>query len=217
MIHPSHHAKLTPQKIAYQMAETGEALTFGELEEASNRSAHGLRALGVNPGDHIAILMENRLEMMVLVWAAQRSGVVFTLISRYLQQDEAAYIVNDCGAKVFLTTKKYTDVGSKLISLFENDVRCFMVDDAVGQFENWVDHVATMPSHPVDDEQAGAAMLYSSGTTGRPKGIVRKVLNGPIDSLSPVLLKVLGDLGKIFNMILKASSYFLREPARHPN
>src|SRR5262245_19092710 len=106
MTHPSIHARTHPDKIAYQMAGTGKAITYRELDELSNQGAHLFRKLGLKAGDHIALLMENRLAFMEICWAAQRSGLYYTAISRYLTQDEIAYIAKDCGAKVFITSPK---------------------------------------------------------------------------------------------------------------
>ena len=106
MTHPSIHARTYPNKIAYQMAGTGKSITYRELDELSNQGAQLFRKLGLKAGDHIALLMENRLAFMEICWAAQRSGLYYTAISRYLTQDEIDYIVKDCGAKVFITTPK---------------------------------------------------------------------------------------------------------------
>src|SRR4030088_2683597 len=94
MTHPSIHARNTPNKIAYQMAATGKAITYRELDELSNQGAQLFRSLGLKAGDHIALLMENRLAFMEICWAAQRSGLYYTGVSRYLTKDEIAYIVN---------------------------------------------------------------------------------------------------------------------------
>src|SRR4051794_4648516 len=102
MTHPSIHALSHPDKIAYQMAGTGKAITYRELDELSNQGAHLFRTLGLKPGDHIAFLMENRLAFMEIAWAAQRSGLYYTAISRYLTKDEIAFIGKDCGAKGFI-------------------------------------------------------------------------------------------------------------------
>lgn len=107
MKHPVHHAHMTPDKIAYRMAGSGMALTFAELDARSNQGAQALRSLDVGPGEHIAVLMENCLEFLAVCWAAQRSGVIYTAISRYLGPEEAAYIAVDCGAKVLVTSMAY--------------------------------------------------------------------------------------------------------------
>ena len=106
MTHPSVHARTQPDKIAYQMAGGGKAITYRELDELSNQGAHLFRSLGLKASDHIALLIENRLAFMEICWAAQRSGLYYTAISRYLTQDEIAYIVRDCGAKVVVTSPK---------------------------------------------------------------------------------------------------------------
>ena len=106
MTHPSIHARSQPNKIAYQMAAHSKAITYRELDELSNQGAQLFRSLGLKAGDHIAFLMENRLAFMEICWAAQRSGLYYTAISRYLTQDEIAYIVRDCGAKVVITSPK---------------------------------------------------------------------------------------------------------------
>ena len=84
MTHPSIHARTKPDKIAYQMAGSGKAITYRELDELSNQGAHLFRSLGLKAGDHIALLMENWLAFMEICWAAQRSGLYYTAISRYL-------------------------------------------------------------------------------------------------------------------------------------
>ena len=106
MTHPSVHARTQPDKIAYQMAGSGKAISYRELDELSNQGAQLFRSLGLKAGDHIAFLMENRLAFMEICWAAQRAGLYYTAISRYLTQDEIAYIVKDCGAKVVITSPK---------------------------------------------------------------------------------------------------------------
>src|SRR5664279_5151098 len=106
MTHPSIHARTQPDKIAYQMAGTGKAITYRELDELSNQGAHLFRSLGLKACYHIAFLRENGLAFMETCWAATRAGLYYTAISRYLTQDELAYIVKDCGAKVVITSPK---------------------------------------------------------------------------------------------------------------
>src|SRR3979411_2078275 len=115
MTPPSSHARTKPEKIAYQMAGTGKAITYRELDELSNQCAQLFRSLGLKAGDHIAFLMENRLAFMEICWAAQRAGLYYTAISRYLTQDEIAYIVRDCGAKVFITSPKCAEQVRSLV------------------------------------------------------------------------------------------------------
>ncbi len=104
-MHPSIHAKTQPDKIAFIMAGSGEAVTYRELDELSNQGAQLFRSLGLKAGDHIAIFMENNVRFMEICWAAQRSGLYYTAISSRLTAGEVDYIVDDCGAKVFITSK----------------------------------------------------------------------------------------------------------------
>lgn len=172
MTHPSIHAKSTPDKIAYRMARSGETITYRQLDERSNQAAQLFRSLGLKAGDHIAFLMENTLSFMVICWAAQRSGLYYTAISRYLTADEIAYIVKDCGAKILITTPKCADAVMPLMAGAPNTL-FFMTGDARDGFRSWDAETAKQPTTPIADEVAGFDMLYSSGTTGRPKGVKR--------------------------------------------
>jgi acyl-CoA synthetase (AMP-forming)/AMP-acid ligase II len=186
MTHPSIHARTHPDKIAYQMAGSGKAITYRELDELSNQGAHLFRKLGLRPGDHIALLMENRLAFMEICWAAQRSGLYYTAISRYLTQDEIAYIVKDCGAKVFITTPKCHEQVKGLVGQGDGPL-LFMMDEPADGFRSYDKQAITQPITPIADEVAGYDMLYSSGTTGRPKGIKKAFEGHAIDRPNPFL------------------------------
>ena len=190
MTHPSVYARTQPDKIAYQMAGSGKAISYRELDELSNQGAHLFRALGLKAGDHIAFLIENRLAFMEICWAAQRSGLYYTAISRYLTQDEIAYIVNDCGARLVITSPKCADQIKGLVSEAPGAPMFFMIDEPLPGFRSWDRELAKQPTTPISDEVAGYDMLYSSGTTGRPKGIKRANEKKPIDLPNP-LLKIL--------------------------
>jgi acyl-CoA synthetase (AMP-forming)/AMP-acid ligase II len=180
MTHPSLHARTTPDKIAYRMAESGETLTYAQLDRRSNQGAQLFRALGLKPGDHIAFLMENSLAFMEICWAAQRSGLYYTAISRYLTADEIAYIVADCGARVVITSPKCIAAVAPLRTEGAGAPRFYVTGPARDGFLSWDDALAAQPATPVADEVGGTDMLYSSGTTGRPKGIKRQAANEPI-------------------------------------
>jgi fatty-acyl-CoA synthase/long-chain acyl-CoA synthetase len=186
MTHPSIHARTQPDKIAYKMAGTGKAITYRELDELSNQGAHLFRKLGLKAGDHIALLMENRLAFMEICWAAQRAGLYYTAISRYLTQDEIAYIVRDCGAKVFITTPKCHEQVKGLVGQADGPL-LYMMDEPEPGFRSFDAEAIAQPTTPISDEVAGYDMLYSSGTTGRPKGIKRQFEGNPIDLPSPFL------------------------------
>ncbi len=187
MTHPSIHARTRPDKIAYQMAGSGKAITYRQLDELSNRGAQLFRSLGLKAGDHVALLMENRLAFMEICWAAQRSGLYYTAISRYLTADEIAYIVRDCGARVVITSPQCASQIAGLISDQPGAPLFYMVDQPAPGFHSWDEEIARQPATPIADEVAGYDMLYSSGTTGRPKGIKRAHEYGPIDAPNPFL------------------------------
>ncbi len=167
--HPSGHAAVDPDRIAYRMAGSGEALTYGELDRLSNQGAQLLRRLGLKAGEHIAFIMENSLAFMELCWACQRSGIYYTAISRYLTSDEIAYIVRDCGAKVLVVTPQTADQVEAVRG--DKGLALFIAGGRREGFRAWNDERAAMPATPVADETGGFDMLYSSGTTGRPKGV----------------------------------------------
>jgi len=194
MTHPSIHARTQPDKIAYQMAGTGKAITYRELDALSNQGAHLFRALGLQAGDHIALLMENRLAFMEICWAAQRAGLYYTAISRYLTKDEIAYIVKDCGAKLFVTSPKCAEQVRELVAGAPGGPIFFMLDAAEPGFRSWDSEAIAQPVSPVADEVAGYDMLYSSGTTGRPKGIKKPFEGKPIDWPNPLLMTLCADM-----------------------
>ena len=188
MSHPAHHAKSTPNKIAYVMARSGDSITYRELDARSNQAAQFFRAQDLKPGDHIALLMENCIDFMVVCWAAQRSGLYFTAISRYLTADEISYIVQDCGAKLVIGTPKTAEVLNSLAAKAGGTPAYYVTgNETIPNFKSWDKAVAAQPVTPVFDEIAGYDMLYSSGTTGRPKGIKRESENKAIDVPNPFL------------------------------
>lgn len=191
MNHPSFHASTNPDKIAYRMAGSGAFLTYGELDRKSNQGAHALQQAGLQQGDRLALLMENRLEFMEVCWSAQRSGIYYSAISRYLSPDEITYIVRDCEAKLLLVSDRYTDMLSRLRDSLGPDVRIVFVGETPAGEESWDSLTAGQPATPIADEAAGTDLLYSSGTTGRPKGIMRTFAPLPIDTIIPPLMTIL--------------------------
>ncbi|MGH6681033.1 MAG: AMP-binding protein, partial [Bradyrhizobium sp.] len=188
MTHPSVHARTSPDKIAYRMAGSGKAISYRELDELSNQGAHLFRKLGLKAGDHVALLMENRLAFMEICWAAQRAGLYYTAISRYLTRDEIGYIVKDCGARVVITSPKCAEQVEGLITGAPGQPVLFMLDKPLAGFRSWDAEAIAQPVTPIPDEVAGYDMLYSSGTTGRPKGIKKQFESKPIDWPNPFLM-----------------------------
>jgi fatty-acyl-CoA synthase len=173
------HAQRTPDKAAMIIPGLGQ-VTYAELDARSNQIAHLLAVRGLVPGDHIAVFMENNLRFMDTVWAAFRSGLYVTAINRYLPAEEAAYIANDCMAKAIFTSHHQRAVASELLPLIPDCKIRLMVDGAVDGFEDYDVALAPFPTSPIARERMGGSMLYSSGTTGRPKGIIR-----PLPDITP--------------------------------
>ncbi|MGH9007190.1 MAG: AMP-binding protein, partial [Acidimicrobiales bacterium] len=175
-MYAAEHAKNDPDKPAIIMATSGQVVTYGEFEAGANRVAHLLRDTGLVRGDHMAIFMENDARMLLTEGGAERTGLYYTCINSYLSVDEVAYVVNDSLSKVVVTSFEKAEVARQLPPLCPGVERWLMLDAPAGgdgPFESWDEAVAAYPSEPIEDEQLGLAMLYSSGTTGRPKGIIR--------------------------------------------
>jgi acyl-CoA synthetase (AMP-forming)/AMP-acid ligase II len=175
------------------MAGGGETVSYRQLDERSNQGAQLLRSLGLRPGDAIAILMENHPRFFEICWAAQRSGLYYTPISYRLTAPEVEYIVRDCGAKVFIASAATRDVAAALGPRFADLVGRFLVGGSCEGYTGWEDATARQPAQPIADELEGADLLYSSGTTGRPKGVKLPVFGQPIGT-PPVLAALLKGL-----------------------
>jgi acyl-CoA synthetase (AMP-forming)/AMP-acid ligase II len=180
-VYPGRHAAETPDKPAIIMATTGETVTFAEYERECNRFAHLLRAAGLQRGDHISILMENSPRMLEVEGGAERAGLYYTLVNGYLASDEVAYIVTNSRSRVLVSSVAKRDVAERAATDCPQLERLLMVDldHPAGRWEAYGDAVAGFATEPIPDETMGAAMLYSSGTTGRPKGIMRPLPDEP--------------------------------------
>ncbi|WP_062896034.1 AMP-binding protein [Mycobacterium avium] len=176
-----HHARENPDRAAVIMAGSRETFTYRQLDERANRVANYFRAIGLRRTDHIAIFTENHLEMIVTMAAAERCGLYYTPISSFLSVEEASYIVNDCGARLMVTSAAKFDVAGQL------PARCPKVEHwlIIGMtappqpFENFAAVIERYPSTPGDDERLGTPMFYSSGTTGKPKAVKRQLPDVP--------------------------------------
>lgn len=188
-MHPKVHAAATPDKPALIVAETGETISFADLDRRSNRVAQLFRARGLATGDTVAFFCENIPDYFDLTWGAQRAGLFFVCISSKLTAPEAAYIVADSGARLVVASAGLAYVAEGLAPLIP-DVARLMIGGNVPGWERWEPALAAMPATPIDDERAGVDMLYSSGTTGRPKG-VRVALPEAADVAAPTVLGML--------------------------
>ncbi len=174
-MYAARHALDHPDQPAIVMATSGETVTYGEYEARSNRVAHLLRAAGMRRGDHISIFIENQPKLLEIQGGAERTGLYYTLINTYLAPDEVAYIVANSRSRMLFSSAANRQVAEAAAAMTPRLERRLITGpgDPPPGWESYDDAVAGYPDKPVPDESLGAAMLYSSGTTGQPKGILR--------------------------------------------
>ncbi|MBC2637682.1 MULTISPECIES: AMP-binding protein [unclassified Rhodococcus (in: high G+C Gram-positive bacteria)] len=178
-MYPGRHVFDHPDRPAVVMHPSGITVTYAELDARANRLAALFRSDGLVPGDHIALLMENHLEMIVAMSAAERSGLFYTPVNSFLSAAEAAYIIDDSRSRLVITTTTKAEAARELPGLCPRVSRWLMVDAEpgspalTGPFESYSHAVAGYPTTPGENERLGTPMFYSSGTTGRPKAIKR--------------------------------------------
>ena len=186
-MYPGHWSKVFPNKPAVVHASTGESVTYQQLDDRSNQLAQLMWYQGLRKGDHISIFMENNLAFFEVVWAALRSGLYLSTVNQYLTEDEAAYIVDNSDSQVLVSSNQLSAVAAKLPARCPAVKRWFMVDGAVEGYEDYSESISVHPAKNLDEEPAGTFMLYSSGTTGRPKGILKPLPSSLISDDSGVL------------------------------
>ena len=194
-MHPHIHAKNNPDKHAFIMANSGEVVTYKELDERSNKIANLFRSKNLNSGDHIAIFMENNVRFTEILWAAQRSGLYYTPISSRLTASEVEYIIRDCEAKLIITSNALKHVVVELTNLINDIPDRYIIDGEIDGWNSLEESLISMPSSPINDEIMGQDMLYSSGTTGKPKGIKLPLKNIPIEQSEDLMQVVTGLYG----------------------
>jgi long-chain acyl-CoA synthetase len=191
-MHPFVHAAAAPDKPAIIVAETGEVRTYQQLEDASNQVAQFVRAHGLGHEDVIAFVLENSPDYFSLVWGAQRAGLRYVCISSRLTADETNYIINNSAAKIVV-------VSSTLSALAEGlnvTAKCYAHGGSIPGWASLEEALAPMPTTRIADERAGTDMLYSSGTTGRPKGVRIPLPADPrLDAPNPLVMLTCGLYG----------------------
>lgn len=181
LLYPAVHLAKHGAKPAVIMAESGQTLSYQELDADANRLARLYQSLGLRSGDHVAYCVENRIECPALLWGAHYAGLYYTFISSRLTASEAAYIVADCNAKVMVLSAKTSPAILDAIRALPTPPQIYSLDPC-GDVPVLSDALNTMDASPIQGTLEGSDMLYSSGTTGRPKGVKPTLTGKPLGS-----------------------------------
>jgi long-chain acyl-CoA synthetase len=192
---PGDHVATHPDKPAQVVADTGRVTTYAELDAAANRLSQHLHRLGLRPGDHVAFCLENHPRFLEVAWGCHYAGLRYTAASARLTSDELAHIVSDCDARAFITSRYKAEQAADLVASTGHLVSRLMLDGVIDGYEGYEDAVAAEPATPLPNRREGGDMLYSSGTTGRPKGVKQQVPEqalGEGEGLVPLLSFLFG-------------------------
>ncbi len=169
------------------MAGSGETVTYAQLDAEANQVSRLFREAGLAPGDHVAWCLENHRNFLSLTWGAHYAGLVYTPISSRLTTDEIAYIVDNSGARAFITSRYKAAQAAELIDRMDRVELRLMMDDAIDGYGSYEQALAAMSTEPLKDRVAGTDMLYSSGTTGRPKGVLTAYEPVPVEEAESIV------------------------------
>ena len=187
-MYPGLIAESTPDKVAVMMSDGRGVYTYAELDRAANRVSQMLRGAGLQVGDNVAICMENHPRFFELIWGCHYAGLVYTACSSRLTADELEYIINDCGAKAFVTTRHLADQVAAVSGKIPRVALRLMIDGTIAGFDSFEEEIDRHPVEPLPDRIDGADMLYSSGTTGRPKGVSLGRPSNPLGTQTPLAM-----------------------------
>ncbi len=192
---PGVHARTTPDRPAVILAETGEVLTYRKLEDNSAALARVLHDKGLRPGDVVGVLSDNAAQVFEVYWAAHRSGLYITAINHHLRAGEAAYIVRDSGARVLIASAALADLACEVARDLEGVEAFLAFGGEVPGFSGYEDALAAA-GPPLAEKPCGAVMLYSSGTTGLPKGVKpplpQRSVDEPGDAIVAIASRIFG-------------------------
>jgi acyl-CoA synthetase (AMP-forming)/AMP-acid ligase II len=173
----SDHGASRPEATALVMS-SGETLSYGELLTRSDAAAQLLYHAGLRRGDGAAIMLLNSPEFFEIAWAAQRSGLYYTPVNTHLTFEEVDYIVDDSGAKALFIDASMTELAERLVDRNPAVTARYSVGGDLDGYLQYEKATAAMPAGGPPEPSQGTEMLYSSGTTGRPKAVHRP-LPGP--------------------------------------
>jgi len=209
MDNPERHAVERPEHPAVVMSGSGEVMTFAELDEHANRLARVFAGAGLERGDHMALCIENRLEYLAVCWGAVYAGLYFTAFSTRLTRDEASYIVNDCGARALVMSEATGDLAEALLETTPAVELRLAFGDVAGH-DSYRETIAAASAEPIEGRLEGVDMLYSSGTTGRPKGVKLPLPDTEFGAPTPVQ-----NLGQLIFSFTPDAVYLSPAPAYH--
>ena len=165
------------------MASTGESVGYAEFEARANRLTHLLQNEGLSRQDHYSIMMENNNRYLEACAAGERAGLYYTCINSYLTADELAYILDNSESQILITSMSKLEVAIDAVAQSSKVRKVLVVDADANElpdgFEDYATACQSFPATPIDNERLVPSMLYSSGTTGRPKGIIRPLPEQP--------------------------------------
>jgi len=191
-------AKIQPDKPAVITVWDEKSITFAELDGQANRAAELFRKFGLKRGDTIVTLVGNSIEFLEINNGAQRSGLYLVPIASRLNAEEAAYIINDCEARIAIidsTTKHGADLAANIATTCPNVEHAFAVRGDIAGLERWEQAISVMPAEMIADPAVGVPMIYSSGTTGKPKGVKHPLPDVPYGQPSQHLPLMVGWYG----------------------
>jgi long-chain acyl-CoA synthetase len=177
---PGTFATSTPDKPAVVMGGSGEVITYADLDAEANRLSRVLRAAGLQAGDHVAFCLENHPRFLTVMWGCHYAGLHYTAMSSRLTTDEMAYIVGDCGARAFITSAYKADQAVELVDRTPGVELRLLLDGVVDGYDRYDEALAAHPPTPLEGRVEGQDMLYSSGTTGQPKGVKVPAPDAPL-------------------------------------
>ena len=210
-MYPGAHAATRPDHPAIVMAATGEQISYRELDEEANRLSHVFRDMGLQVGDHIAFCMENHRRFLAICWGAHYAGLIYTAMSSRLTTEEMAYIIDNCGAKVFITSPYKAEQAAELSDQMPDVEMRLMVDSTIDGYDSYEAAIEHASPEPLPNRVAGTDMLYSSGTTGRPKGIIPAAGLAPLEEAGSGV----GGLGAMLFGFGEESRYLSPAPLYH--
>ena len=191
---PGIHAAKTPDKAAVVVAETGQTLTYLELEQGSARLARYFHEQGLRRGDVVALISDNTPRVFEIYWATQRAGLYLSAVNHHLSPSEAAYIVNDSEARALIMSAAKSESAAHLIDACPAlDLRLAFGGDVAG-YADYDATLADVSPEPLPDQPRGADLLYSSGTTGIPKGIKPALPDRQVDEPGDTFVTVFGPM-----------------------